>query len=788
MNANMTPIALLLASLSTGLMAAESTNIGEVRVQGTGSLGAGKMAQEETPKARSSVSKEAIKEKAPTANTFQLIDKLPGVNTQSQSASGLSGGTLTVRGFNSSQMGFTVDGMPVNDSGSYEVYPQEYVDAENLEEVYITQGTTDNDAPHTGATGGNIGVITSNPYDKFGVRYTQTLGDNNMFKTFLRLDTGKLGPVATFLSVSRAGEDKWRGAGEIKRDHVTLKSVARLGALGQMTFGIDWNKQENHFLRRARMSDFLTFGRDYDYLQTFVERRAPGAGSQDDSRDNRTNYYQLAQNPFENAQITGKANFNLTSGLSLDFEPYFWHGLGGGSSAQTLRESDFTKNGRDLNGDGDKSDIQLFYRLSKTQTYRPGATLRLNWQIGDHRIKTGIWYERARHRQTQPYVGVDRFGNPLDIWADSNLVLRNDGQILQGAGRNWHTVTEATQFFIEDSFAFGDKWNFQLGLRTPKTERKGIDYGSGAEGSSTDTFRTLTKTWDAILPNISAKYLLDDQSHVFAALSKNHRTPQNFILFERDTAGNPRELNPEQTINLDIGYRYQGEMFNFNGSVFTSNFKDRQAQRQDDDGTRRNYNVGDVRTRGLELEVATRPVHGFSTYASLSYTRSKQLNDFVTRGQKTIQVPDPKDPKKTISQTVFEQVAIPTAGMDMVDTPRWMGSAGVNYQNGGWSFGFSGKYTDERWGDLMNTEKTPSFTVWDLNLGYRFKGGSWFKNMSVKANISNLFDKVYLGGIPSTSTNAKAYVNANGYSVSSFAPNYDIGQGRYTSLVFEANF
>jgi iron complex outermembrane receptor protein len=82
--------------------------------------------------------------------------------------------------------------VPVNDSGSFSVYPQEYVDQENTCSEFVTQGSTDVDSPQVGATGGNFGIVTCNPENVQRVRVMQTLGQLNMYKTFVRYDTGLL--------------------------------------------------------------------------------------------------------------------------------------------------------------------------------------------------------------------------------------------------------------------------------------------------------------------------------------------------------------------------------------------------------------------------------------------------------------------------------------------------------------------------------------------------------------------------------------------------------------------
>ncbi|MGI9134509.1 MAG: TonB-dependent receptor plug domain-containing protein [Rhodoferax sp.] len=167
------------------------TDVGRIAVEGlAGGSSTGLILQEESPKARSSVSKAHLDTLNPTNNPYQAIEMLPGVNTFRYDATGMFGGGLRVRGFNSDQMGFTINGAPVNDSGNFAVYPQEYTDTENLCEVFVTQGSTDTEAPHVGASGGNIGMVSCPPSERSGLRLTQTVGQLNSFKTFVRLDTG----------------------------------------------------------------------------------------------------------------------------------------------------------------------------------------------------------------------------------------------------------------------------------------------------------------------------------------------------------------------------------------------------------------------------------------------------------------------------------------------------------------------------------------------------------------------------------------------------------------------
>src|SRR5258708_9156050 len=190
----------------------DAQKLGTISITGEGDkLGTGQMIQEEAPKARSTTTRAALDKMRSTANPYQGLALLPGVNTFSFDATGLFGGGMRVRGFNSDQMGFTVDGAPVNDSGSFSVFPQEYTDAENLCELFVTQGTPDADAPHVGASGGNMGLVTCDPKSVAGGKATQTFGQLHLSKTFARPDTGKIDigeGWMSFISASHAEVDK----------------------------------------------------------------------------------------------------------------------------------------------------------------------------------------------------------------------------------------------------------------------------------------------------------------------------------------------------------------------------------------------------------------------------------------------------------------------------------------------------------------------------------------------------------------------------------------------------
>lgn len=129
---------------------ADSVDVGKVKVTGQ-NLGNGQMVVEEAGKARTTITKEALEKMAPAANAIDKLKYKPGINVSSSDSTGLSGTTFTMRGMQSDQIGVSMDGIPINDSGSYELYPNLMGDPENLGEVFATQGVRPRSTRRTSA-------------------------------------------------------------------------------------------------------------------------------------------------------------------------------------------------------------------------------------------------------------------------------------------------------------------------------------------------------------------------------------------------------------------------------------------------------------------------------------------------------------------------------------------------------------------------------------------------------------------------------------------------------------
>jgi iron complex outermembrane receptor protein len=772
--------------------AADTSDVGKVTVQDeAGSAqSTGLIQQEDSPKARSSVNRNYMEKQGATSNPFQMLSLLPGVNTYDVDGTGLFGGTIRVRGFNSDQLGFTINGAPVNDSGNFAVYPQEYTDTENLCDIFVTQGSTDTEAPHVGATGGNIGMTMCTPEDLRRVRTSLSVGSNNLRRGYLRVDSGKLfdDRFKFFISYSKAEADKFKGLGGAEKEHIDFNSKLTLNGGSFIDASFMYNKALNNNYRTLTKSQIAQFGRNLDFGTVAPIHQPGGAGAQNDvtfapnagiATGNNNGYYGYNLNPFKNWLATMNAHFVLTPTSSVDVNPYMWYGYGtGGNELKTATEgnaSNLLGGGiRDANGDADTRDTVFAYNGSVTRTYRPGVTVKFNQKLDNHRLMVGYWYEKARHQQTGPYTPVDNNGN-ADVWLEnSSQWLKNqNGSTVQS--RDTLTISTGKSLFAQDSISLlQDKLTLQLGARYSSIDR---DFTNNPSQSGAG-FYTLKKSYSDLLPSLGVRYQLSTTDSVFFNAAKNFKAPGNFSYFGLlsggtvvngvYTGGSVRKVpvDKETSINYDLGYRYVNDRLTLSGSAFFTDYRNRISSAfNPDTATTVDINVGDASSKGLELESGYALSKNLSVYGSLSYIKSKMKKDLP----------------------VTATTALPTAGKEFPDTPNWLSGLSVQYAQDSWYVFSQAKYTGKRYSTLVNDDSLDGYTVVNAGAGYTFPSTNWLKKPMLRLNVNNVFQQQYLSLNSGSGSGFTKNAMAIG-AIPAQAPSFYVSAPRSVTLALTADF
>ncbi|POE20878.1 TonB-dependent receptor [Pectobacterium odoriferum] len=731
------------ALLAGSALAEEATDVGTINVQGQ-PLGAGLMVQEDSAKSRSTVTKDALDKMPAAGNAIDKLKYTAGLNVSSNDSSGLSGVSYTMRGMSADQVGLSSDGIPVNDSGDYAVYPNGMGDPENLEQIFVTQGSSEMDGPHIGASGGNIGLVSHRPAKEFGGFVKQTFGSNNLSKTFARLETGQHNGFSSWLSYSYTDSDKWRGAGYSRADKVEWNGLYEHENGHSSSLIVKYNQQDTINYSTLSKQQFEQNGRKMDYATTPVYN----------SRGQISQYYKLNRNNFETLNVTFTQKLQLRDNLALTLQPYYFSTNGGSFGSGSASVLSATS---DRAGNYDLSNLtsNTYYRPSWTETWRPGITTKLKWDISDeHSLDIGYWFERARQRQTQPFIPIKSDGTPVNISGkpgDANQVTDANGNVVQG--RNQFTVTPAHKIWIQDTWFFSPEWTFTGGLAYQHVERDGTNLGS-----LYNVAEKKNKKYHEFLPSFNAAYRINTENQVFYNITRNMRTPPNYVLYN---VGDSINTKPELSWNQELGWRFQDEDMLLSASLFFIRFTDRQISSRNAAGDYEMINAGKVENKGLELEWSGKLPHNFNYFAAYTYTDTTQKNNLATGGSQ-----------------------LPTTGKQVANAPKNMLNLGLGYDDGLYYAGVNSRYVGSFYGDMTNDEKIGGRTVFDLSAGvYLPVDKKIVKSATLRFGVNNLFDKEYLDSARSVSFNSRSY---NG--VSAGTPFYNVGEERTFNASLEATF
>ncbi len=667
-----------------------------------------------------------------------MIDSIPGVDASTDDVSGLSNGNYSLRGFDASSIGITVNGAPITDTGSYSVYGTQYGDAENYNDITVLQGTPNVDMPDMGAAGGHIAWSTIDPTHDMGVDFSQSFGSDDYRRTFARFNTGDTGPVRSWLSVSKNTKDKWKGAGDLDVTKIDGKSLWEINDLNSISFSFQYSRQQN---ARYMSGNKTQIQQDYDYDQTSDPWDADYyAGYGGSSYKTGQYYYKLARNPYKNIMVSADGEFTFTDNLRLSVVPYYYYGNGGSGAGYAVKEQkDYGTNQYgyvydDLNGDGivptvsssrySSSLYYMTYQFNHNRTARPGVVAKFIQNIGlNHTLSYGAWLERSRKQSWSDFSRVDQLtGEPCDVWADSDscLVRYQDGNAMQ----QYRSYTETTvqKYFIQDNWTPNDQWTINLGGAYMRATRKGhnFQYPNADYGSKQEIATIFDKTYSNFSPALGVKYQLNDRHQFFYGLAKTFRVPEtNAVVFNQMVGA--YNSQPEKAVTNDLGWRYYGTRYGMAAMVYQTNYRNKQMDGYDEDLGQSYYIwIPKVRMRGVNWEGSYAFNRQWKGYLSYTYTESKVRTDEVTAG---------------------DNGTYPVGGNQLVNTPKNIATARLSWSNGTFWASLKARYSGARYGDYMNVEEVGGYTVTSFNAGVHLPDFGFLKDPAIKLNVFNLFDR-----------------------------------------------
>lgn len=192
------------------------------------------------------------------------------------------------------------------------------------------------------------------------------------------------------------------------------------------------------------------------------------------------------------------------------------------------------------------------------------------------------------------------------------------------------------------------------GLRYDNENRKAIFNGFGDAvlmGGVLSFIRpdtTATGKYTAISPKFALNYLISSKSSIYASYTRGFRA--GGVNASRLPKGVSQNFNPEFSDNFEVGFKATGmeNKLRVGLTAFLINWKGLQTYNLVAPFTYARENLGDVQTKGIELESTIIPVKNLELDASLGLNSGKYQNftltrvNFATYAEEKIDVSDKK--------------------------------------------------------------------------------------------------------------------------------------------------
>lgn len=294
--------------------------------------------------------------------------------------------------------------------------------------------------------------------------------------------------------------------------------------------------------------------------------------------------------------------------------------------------------------------------------------------------------------------------DPIDIYNPSyggkvNLVDYSLTPVTDADRQKYRSRFDQIGLYLQEQVKIDDRWVLLLGGRYDKAR-------ADLDNRTTDvdvSIRDEEFTWNAGLA-----YLFDNGMTPYVSYS------EFFLPVTSLNTRTGKPFEPEEGEQWETGLKYQPH--GFDGSINLSLFHMTRSNVRSSGTDGITLQLGEVRTKGVELEVVANVTERLSLTGSMTY-----LDSEITKSLRA------NEHGKTPSTIADRQASL------------W---AAYNFQGGlldGLTLGAGARYTGNSWGDNTETLEVPSRTLFDAMASY-----AW-KDIKLQLNATNLTDKEYIG-------------------------------------------
>ena len=566
-------------------------------------------ASKKTPMAYTDMNKEALKAVNFGQDVPYLLSLTPSVTMTSDAGNGIGYTSLRVRGTDPSRINITANGIPMNDAESAQLYWVNMGDfASSVQSMQIQRGvgTSTNGA---GAFGATLNMQTENigmePYLGFDI----SGGSYYSHKETLRFGTGLLsGHWGIQGRLSNIGSK-----GYLDRASTKLNSYFIQGGYfsdNTVVKLITWNGVEEtyHAWNYTSKYEQSLYGRTYNSCGEYYD-----AHGNVHYYDNQTdNYHQ------QNYQLIW--NQWLTDGLNLNAALHYTRGDGYYEEYKRKRT--------------------LFeYDLDPQMTWAVSDLVRQKKMANDfYGAVTSLNYNNRQDLQLtlgggwNKYDG-DHFGYITWVKAPVTAILPDHKYYDDNTKKtDFNVYGKMTYDFLPGLNAFVDLQYRHVGIKMtgPTDEIDWVAYKR--------IIYDMKESFDFFNPKFGLSYDMTPNHRAFVSYAIAHKEPtrnnfQNSLNAELD------KPKAERLGDLEVGYKYQSEVFTVGANFYWMNYKDQFVLTGEID------KIGEAITRnlpksyrlGIELEAALKPVDWFRWDINATWSKNRVKDITVQLKDKSVE-------------------------------------------------------------------------------------------------------------------------------------------------------
>ena len=620
------------------------------------------------PIAFNNVSKEEISKRNLGQDIPILLNFLPNVVTTSDAGAGIGYTGIRIRGVNSQSTNVTINGIPYNDAESLGTFWVDLPDFSSSVENLQVQRGIGTSVNGSSAFGASINILTDkisqNPY----FESANTIGSFNTVKNNFRFSTGLLNETIEFSGrLSKIDSDGYidRASSDLKSYFLQLSYKKNKTLLKFLNFG---GHEITYQAWNGIDLQTLENNRTYNPSGLYYDLNGEERFHENEVDNYKQDHFQFHWTQSFSENLSSNLGLNLTNGRGY-YEQYNENGS----------EDFITRKWLD----------NQFYVINYT----------LNYLKNNNNIIFGSTYSE--------YDG-DHFGET--IWSQNSGDIEFTDLFYNGNG-----LKKDFSNFIKSIYQISNDVSIYADLQL-----RNIDYQTLGSTSNIDQL-VVDKKYSFFNPKAGLNYDINQKNKIYFSLSKAHREPT------RSDFENNINIQPEELIDYELGWKYNAEKFFFNSNLYYMGYKNQLVLTGalDDVGSPIRENSGKSYRTGIELESVYKATNKLNISANISLSENKNV-DYKTN---------------------YNGVITDWGDTDISFSPNVISSAGIQFSaSQDLTFTLLNKFVGNQY--MSNTEsnisKLSSYSTTDLNILYTIKNSAYFSEIIVTAMINNIFNKEYV--------------------------------------------